>query len=94
MPVRDRKSRVQQSFASLLDIPRDVMMDMPKITIIGDLQVFIENHRGIVEYGPTRVRVGVKAGEVEITGEDLVLRNIYPVEIVLDGREETVRWNR
>jgi sporulation protein YqfC len=40
------------------------------------------------------VRVGVKAGEVEITGEDLVLRNIYPDEIVLDGRVETVRWNR
>jgi hypothetical protein len=38
--------------------------------------------------------VGVKAGEVEITGEDLVLRNIYPDEIVLDGRVETVRWNR
>jgi len=49
------------------------------------LQVFIENHRGIVEYTSEKVRVKVGDGEVGITGGNLMLRNIKTDEICVEG---------
>ncbi|RYD03384.1 hypothetical protein N752_19595 [Desulforamulus aquiferis] len=44
------------------------MLDLPKIVLVGNLQVFIENHRGIVEYNSDKVRIKVGDGEVGIIG--------------------------
>jgi len=61
-------------------------MDLPKVTIVGNLQVLLENHRGIIEYSPERLRISVNLGEIIISGEGLVLRNILPEQIVVEGK--------
>lgn len=86
MSFKDKRIKLQKEFANFLEIPRDVMLDLPKVVLIGDMQVFIENHRGIVEYNSSRLRVKVSTGEVEVAGENLVLRNIMPDEIGVEGR--------
>lgn len=86
MSFKEKRNKLQQEFANFLEIPRDVMLDLPKVVLIGDMQVFIENHRGIVEYNSQRLRVKVSTGEVEVAGENLVLRNIMPDEIGVEGR--------
>ena len=86
MSFKDKRKKLKQEFANFLEIPRDVMLDLPKVVLIGDMQVFIENHRGIVEYNSQRLRVKVSTGEVEVAGENLVLRNIMPDEIGVEGR--------
>lgn len=86
MSFKDRKKKLQQQFASFLEIPKEIMLDLPKIIMVGDMQVFVENHRGIVEYRTDMLRVKVSTGEVEIKGENLVLRNIMPDEIGVEGK--------
>lgn len=90
MSWKDRKRQFQQNVANFLDIPRDLMMDLPKIVMVGDVQVFIENHRGIVVYTPETVRVNTTLGELEVTGLDLSLKNILPDEILVEGRVKSV----
>lgn len=85
MAWQDLKKRMKQQMSDILEIPSDVMLDLPKIVLVGNLQVFIENHRGIVEYTTETVRVNVGEYEVVIKGEKLLLRNILPDEIRVDG---------
>jgi len=92
MSLNDRKKRIQQQFANILDIPKDIMMDLPKIVLVGDVQLFIENHRGIIVYTSTRVRVNTSIGELEVNGIDLTLRNILPDEISVEGRITSVSY--
>ena len=92
MSLNDRKKRIQQQFANFLDIPRDIMMDLPKIVLVGDVQLFIENHRGIVLYTSTQIRVNTSIGELEVNGLDLALRNILPDEISIEGRIASVAF--
>lgn len=94
MSIKDRKKRLQQQFANFLDIPRDIMMDLPKIVLVGDVQLFIENHRGIIVYTSTQVRVSTSIGELEVNGLDLTLRNILPDEISVEGRITSVAYRR
>lgn len=92
MAWRDVKRKVKQQFSEILEIPGDVMLDLPKIVLVGNLQVFLENHRGIMEYTPESVRVAVGEGEVEITGEKLQLRNILPEELCVEGQIKSVSF--
>lgn len=78
----------------MLEIPSDIILDLPKVVLVGDLQVFIENHRGIVEYSAESVRINVGDYEVAVSGEGLLLRNILPDEICLEGRIKSVQFIR
>lgn len=85
---------IRKQFTSMFDMPEDVMLDLPKISIIGDIQVYIENHRGIIEYKTELVRISTTLGEISIAGEELVLRNIGTEEIYVDGRIKSVSFSR
>ncbi|TDA70249.1 MAG: sporulation protein YqfC [Clostridia bacterium] len=78
--------RVESSLVELLDLPADVVFDLPRLTVIGNRRVVVQNHRGIVAYTPRQVRVGATGGEVEITGEELQLEAILSEEVVVRGR--------
>ena len=90
----DFKKKMKRHMSDILEIPNDIMMDLPKIVLVGDFQLFIENHRGIVEYTVEIVRINVGDYELEVTGENLLLRNILPDEICLEGRIISVRFIR
>jgi len=89
---RERKQRLQQQLAGFLELPKDIILDLPKIVLVGNVQVFIENHRGIIEYNPEVIRVNTTGGEVEITGRELMLRTILPEELVVEGVIVGVRF--
>ncbi|MDK2822678.1 MAG: hypothetical protein PWQ67_223 [Clostridia bacterium] len=90
----NNKSKLKQRFSSFLDMPKDVMLDLPKLTIIGDIQIYIENHRGIIEYTNELVRISTSLGQLAIKGESLVLRNISAEEIYIDGRIMEIGYTR
>ncbi len=86
--------RLKHKFSDFLEIPSDVMLDLPKIVLVGDIQVFIENHRGIVEYTSEVVRVIVGEGEIGIMGQGLSIRNISGDEIIVEGKIKSLSINK
>ncbi|HWI55357.1 MAG TPA: sporulation protein YqfC [Desulfobacteria bacterium] len=92
MSWKDRKRQLQQRVANFLDLPGDLMMDLPKVVLVGDIQVHIENHRGILVYTTEKVRVDTTLGNLEITGNDLSLKNILPDEIMVEGRIKSIAF--
>ncbi|MBO8128554.1 MAG: sporulation protein YqfC [Peptococcaceae bacterium] len=93
MSWRDIRRKIRKGMADILEIPGEVALDLPKIILVGNVQVIIENHRGIVEYTDTLVRVLVESGEVAVHGQDLSLRNIMQDEICVEGVIKGVSFN-
>ncbi|TFE31673.1 sporulation protein YqfC [Cohnella luojiensis] len=77
--------------ATILDLPQDVVLDLPRITMIGGLQVTVENHRGILHFSPELLRLAMDNGELEVTGQDLIIRNIGAEEVFVEGKIMGVR---
>lgn len=94
MAWQNFKKKIKKQMTDVLEIPNDIVMDLPKIVIMGDLQLFIENHRGITEYTTENFRVNVGEYEVAVVGEGLTLRNILPDEICLEGRIISIQFIR
>lgn len=90
MPFDNMRKKIKQQLSDVLEIPDDIMLDLPKITIVGDGQVSIENHKGIISYSTECIKISVSTGEVEVKGKELVLRNILPEAINIEGKIKSV----
>ncbi|HEX6972258.1 MAG TPA: sporulation protein YqfC [Limnochordia bacterium] len=78
--------RLLEGLAGRLELPGEVLLDLPKVTLIGELQVLIENHRGVIEYTAERVRVATARGELAVVGRRLRIGSIFESELVIEGR--------
>lgn len=92
MRWRELQKQLRRKTAAALDLPGEVAFNLPKIVVTGNVQVLIENHRGIVSYGREEVRLLVEAGELAVSGRGLVIRRIVPEEIVIEGEIQGVRF--
>ena len=78
----------KESIAELLEFPKDTMLDTSKVVMIGNLQIFIENHKGIIEYTEKKMRISTRYGILAIEGEKLHLKSISSDEIAINGKIE------
>lgn len=87
-----RQSGVRKLMTEVLELPKDLVLDLPRITLVGNVQLTVENHRGVILYTDTHVRVAVARGEIVIAGQRLTLRSILPDEIIVDGTINNVSY--
>ena len=66
-------------------LPEDVMLGMPRMVLCGGRRMLMENHQGIVEYGPERLSVKTAAGVVIVEGEDLTLASLGETDLMVTG---------
>lgn len=81
---------IRANLSEALELPLDIALDLPKITIIGSLEVSILNHKGIIEYTSTLIRINSRIGIIKIVGIDLEIKNILIEEILIVGEIEKV----
>ena len=65
----------------LLELPKEVCSDVPKIIITGFEEVIIENFKGILEYEEFLVRINTHIGIISISGYQLSLENMIDDDI-------------
>jgi len=69
----------------LVDFPEETILNLPKITILGNNRLIVENHRGIIEFTPQRIRINTPIGILNVCGNDMHINYIIPEEIMLEG---------
>lgn len=87
------RKRNLQSLAGLLDIPQDIVLDLPRITMLGNKQLLVENHKGIIEYTPSLVRIKLSQGELFVYGETLTLGNLQAEQILVEGVVQEIKYD-
>ncbi|WP_445490342.1 sporulation protein YqfC [Niallia sp. 03133] len=78
--------------AKNLELPQDVMMDLPRITMIGQIHIYIENHRGLIAFSDKELRLLLKQGQLLIKGKGFVIKTIMTEEILLEGKIDLVMY--
>lgn len=82
-----------QKLAGLLEIPQDIVMDLPRITMLGNKQLLVENHKGIIEYTPSLVRIKLSQGELIVNGSGLTLGNFQAEQILIEGTVREIQYD-
>jgi sporulation protein YqfC len=90
--MRLQRQRLQKKLANLLEIPDDIVLDLPRITLLGNMQMLVENHKGIIEYTNDFVRIRLNRGLLVIVGESLSLGNLQAEELIVEGEITALRF--
>ncbi|CAM3811869.1 sporulation protein YqfC [Mesobacillus zeae] len=82
--------RIRNWMTQKMDLPQDVMMDLPRVTMIGQIHIYIENHRGLLAFSDRELRLLLKQGQLIVKGKAFVIKTIMPEEILLEGKIDQV----
>ncbi len=80
------KNNICTKLLRLFDIPEDSLGTVPRLTITGNGNALIENHKGLVEYGSERIVVSGGRLLLCINGVRLELEAMNREEIRITGQ--------
>ncbi len=90
--MRDRFSIFKKNLPRILDLPDDVLLGLPKITMIGSLHAYVENHQGLLFFSEKEIHIKTQNGLVKIVGNAFVLKMMLYDEVLIEGEINDVTF--
>ena len=85
-----RKSKLDK----ILELPKEVYSNVPKLTITGFNEIILENYKGILEYEEFFTSISTYIGIVNINGYNLNLEKMTNDDIKITGKIENIDFER
>ena len=90
MKKKERLNRVDK----ILEFPKEVYSNEPKMIISGFDELIIENFKGILEYEEFFVRINTYIGIININGYNLNLENMTDDDLKVTGKIESIELEK
>lgn len=90
--MKKRWVRLRKWFADVSEIPEDLVIDVPRITLTGRSHLSVENHRGIISFSENELILSTQLGELQVLGDSFVLETILDHEIDLAGTIKEIKF--
>ena len=84
--IKNLKEKATQALA----LPREIVLDLPVVTVTGRGEVYIENYKNLIEFNDTKIHIRTKDGTIAVTGADLTLNQITTENLRVVGQIGTV----
>ena len=85
-----RKSKLDK----ILELPKEVYSNVPKLTITGFNEIILENYKGILEYEEFFTSISTYIGIVNINGYNLNLEKMTNDDIKVTGKIEGIDFEK
>ena len=85
MAGKRKKESVLERTAQVFDLPGDLVAGLPRMELIGDRELRMENHKGILAYGTDEIHVSGGKLIIKIRGSNLELRAMNASELLITG---------
>ncbi len=79
------KINLRDKFISLLELPKEIVANLPLISIVGNEEIKIENYKNLIEYTQESIRINTSCGIFKIEGKKLILKHITAEAITVTG---------
>ncbi len=82
----DRKESLLERASQALDLPGDAVAGLPRIELLGDRELRMEYHKGILAYGTEEIHISGGKMVVRVKGSGLELKSMNPTELLITGQ--------
>lgn len=80
--------------AELFDLPLDTAAGLSRVELLGDRQLYLEGHEGLLAYGTEQIDVNAGGAVLRVTGAGLTLRGMTERELRICGRIDALTFLR
>ena len=77
--------KVKREITAALALPKEIVLNLPLISLYGNEELKLENYKGVVEYTDERVRIATSIGVLRIEGRALLLKQVTSEKISVNG---------
>lgn len=93
---RKRRARAaaEMRVLELFDLPYELAGSVSKMTVTGGGDVYVERHRGLVEYADGLITISTGDGTARFFGSDLSLTAMSGDELRINGELERIEFDR
>lgn len=81
------------SFQSAMELPKDLKRGLAILTLFGDGEIHVQNHRGILSFDPDCIQILSREGRITLSGERLWIRYYDKEEIHIIGQIREISMN-
>lgn len=92
--VRKKQFKKESRLNRLLEIPKEISTNEPRIVNMGFNKMIIENYKIILEYQDFFIRIGTQIGIINVNGFELKLNEMTPDELLVTGKIESIDLER
>lgn len=83
--MNEHSKQTTNKIISTLDLPKDLFLGMCNISLCGNREIYISNHRGILSYGQEEIVILSKEQQIQITGKNLFITSYTKEELTIQG---------
>ena len=84
--MKPRRFGFLERTAEVFDLPVDALAGLPRVELVGDGELRVENHKGILAYGPEEIHISGGVYLIKVAGERLELRAMTGLELLITGK--------
>ncbi len=82
----------KKNIVNSLSLPKEVVFQLPLISLLGREELSIENHKGILLYSESCIRIATKVGTMEVLGSTLSLKQLSGDILVVHGTIDEIKF--
>ena len=83
--MSEKNKQTTKKIIQSLDLPQDLFLGLPNISLIGNTEVYISNHRGILSYEENAISILVKEYQIQIKGRGLSIFTYTKDDLTIRG---------
>ena len=76
---------IKEKMAELIEIPKEIVLNYPKMTVTGKKEIIVENIIGIIEFTDKLIRLSTETHILKISGYKLIIKNLSTDGIEISG---------
>jgi len=86
------KLTLKEKVSEALELPKELILDIPKITLVGNKQLLVENYKGIIEYEDNKIRLKTHEGVIKLEGTNMIIKEITSEDIMVNGKISLIEF--
>ena len=90
--MKSHKQSKIKKINKILDIPEEIVSDVPKITCLGFKKILIENYKNILEYQDVFIRINTSMGIINVSGSVLKMEEMTIDDITIEGKIDSIEF--
>ena len=76
---------IKKGLSEGIELPNEIILNVPLITIIGHSKIVIENFKNIVQYSNEIIKINTSCGVFKVAGKNLFLKELNKNKILIKG---------
>lgn len=83
--MNEHSKNTTQKIIETLDLPQDIFLGLPNLSLNGNRELYISNHKGIMYYGQEKMVILAMEYQIQVLGKELNIVSYTREDLTIQG---------